>query len=195
MNPDLLKLIESVLLEAIKILGPAAIATYATYKATKTQFDLRIAEIEKNNEYKTRETLYLFYKEKQEKIEKGREEAANSLGKLFGHSVAVKEDAESDDRELFGLHEISYLQIEMFPIELKSMKKQLEKLENKEFSEFDKFDHYLDKLKSAKNECTYENIKSNFLLILEIYSFLEEVNQLLLDSKIEKLFNKYIKNV
>jgi len=54
MSLDLLSLIQTVSLEAIKILGPAVIAAYATYRATNIQFESKLNELDKTNESHTR---------------------------------------------------------------------------------------------------------------------------------------------
>ena len=54
MPSDLLNLIQTIFLEAIKILGSAVIAAYATYRATAIQFESKLKELDKANEFHTR---------------------------------------------------------------------------------------------------------------------------------------------
>ena len=51
MPSELLDLIQTVSIEAIKILGPAAIAAYETYRATAIQFESKLKELDKTNEF------------------------------------------------------------------------------------------------------------------------------------------------
>lgn len=55
MPSELLNLIQSVSLEAIKISGPAVIAAYATYRATAIQFESKLKELDKTNEFHARD--------------------------------------------------------------------------------------------------------------------------------------------
>jgi hypothetical protein len=54
MSLELLDLIQTVSLEAIKILGLAVIAAYATYRATTKQFEYNLKELDKTNEFHAR---------------------------------------------------------------------------------------------------------------------------------------------
>jgi hypothetical protein len=67
MSPELLQLIETVYLESLKIIGPAIIAAYAAHKATKLQYETKLLELEKGHEFKARENLHSYYKERQAK--------------------------------------------------------------------------------------------------------------------------------
>ena len=51
MPSELLNLIQTDSIEAIKILGPAVIAAYATYRATAIQFESKLKELDKTNEF------------------------------------------------------------------------------------------------------------------------------------------------
>lgn len=57
MPSELLNLIQSVSLEAIKISGPAVIAAYATYRATAIQFESKLTELDKTNEFHARDRI------------------------------------------------------------------------------------------------------------------------------------------
>ena len=55
MPSELLNLIQFISLEAIKISGPAVIAAYATYRATAIQFESKLNELDKTNEFHARD--------------------------------------------------------------------------------------------------------------------------------------------
>ncbi len=59
MPSELLNLIQTVSLEAIKILGPAVIAAYATYRATAIQFESKLRELDKTNEFHARDRIVI----------------------------------------------------------------------------------------------------------------------------------------
>ena len=57
MTSELLNLIQTVSIEAIKISVPAVIAAYATYRATATQFESKLRELNKTNEFHARDRI------------------------------------------------------------------------------------------------------------------------------------------
>ena len=59
MPSELLNLIQFISLEAIKISGPAAIAAYATYRATAIQFESKLRELDKTNEFYARDRIVI----------------------------------------------------------------------------------------------------------------------------------------
>ena len=58
MPSELLNLIQTVTTEAIKILEPAVIAAYATYRATAIQFESKLKELDKTNEFHARDRIF-----------------------------------------------------------------------------------------------------------------------------------------
>ena len=59
MPSELLNLIQTDSIEAIKILGPAVIAAYATYRATAIQFESKLKELDKANEFHARDRIVI----------------------------------------------------------------------------------------------------------------------------------------
>ena len=59
MPSELLILIQTDSVEAIKILGSAVIAAYATYRATAIQFESKLKELDKANEFHARDQIVI----------------------------------------------------------------------------------------------------------------------------------------
>jgi hypothetical protein len=59
MPSELLNLIQTDSVEAIKILGSAVIAAYATYRATAIQFESKLKELDKANEFHARDQIVI----------------------------------------------------------------------------------------------------------------------------------------
>ena len=59
MPSELLNLIQTVSIEAIKILGPAVISAYATYRATAIQIESKLKELDKANEFHARDQIVI----------------------------------------------------------------------------------------------------------------------------------------
>jgi hypothetical protein len=56
MPPNLIHLIKIISLEAIKVLGPLAVAARAIYRAT-IQFEFKLMELDKANEFHVRDRI------------------------------------------------------------------------------------------------------------------------------------------
>ena len=78
--------------DALKILGPAAIAAWASHRVTKTQSQQRIRELEASNQFTTRTTLFAFYKEELRQLSERSNETAKSIGQLVGLMAAGPSD-------------------------------------------------------------------------------------------------------
>ena len=59
MTFELLNLIQTVSIEAIKILVPAVIAAIASYRATAIQFESKLRELDKTNEFHARDRIVI----------------------------------------------------------------------------------------------------------------------------------------
>jgi hypothetical protein len=81
---DIFYLVQNITLEAIKVLGSAAIAAYATYRATAIQFESKIRELDKTNEFNARDRLYSYWKDRIARVESAIEILNGDLGRLLG---------------------------------------------------------------------------------------------------------------
>lgn len=92
MDAELYKLTLDVINDAIKILGPASITGFLVYKQSKAQLDLKIKELDKNNEYKAREKVFDFHKSKLKDVQSSINSLSSELGQFLGMSAADKDD-------------------------------------------------------------------------------------------------------
>lgn len=51
MSTEVIALIQTVSMEAIKVLGPAIVAAYAAYRAAFVQFKLKLQELEQGHQF------------------------------------------------------------------------------------------------------------------------------------------------
>lgn len=194
MQPEIIKLIEVVSIDAIKILGPAVVAALATYKATKAQYEAKLQELTKGHEFKAREHLFDYYKGRQVKLSKSHEELSNALGQALGFSAATTDLDPSDNindmaNACFG---IVKLYLGQAPFEINTTLRDFESKNIQETPEYEKLNSYiglLNTLSPSNNRLEFEKIVFS---LLEIYSFLERCNQVLLEKEMKGLFNKYV---
>ncbi len=197
MDPEIANLIKTISIDAIKILGPAIIAAFATYKATKMQYEIRLAELTKGHEFKAREHLFDYYKDRQIKLSKSHEELNNALGQLLGMAAASQEHDEEDsiNEMVDSFSGISNLYAELAPFEINTVLRDFESKDLNSTDEYTKLKSYIGKLEDIQDQRTYSNVKNNVYILLEVYSFLERCNQMLLEAQIKRIFSKYVGNV
>ena len=194
MDPLIADLIKTISLESIKILGPAVIAAYATYRATKTQYEIKLQELTKSHEFKARENLFDYYKNRQQKLSKSHEELNNTLGQILGMAATVDDEMESKsiDNLQSSYMSIAKLYAGLIPSEIDTTLADLEKKGLSNTPEYKKLAGFREIIKNIRENIGFEQLKENIFIMLEIYSFLERGNQLLLARQIEGVFSKYI---
>ncbi|QYK12779.1 hypothetical protein K0I63_18980 [Shewanella rhizosphaerae] len=196
MEPAVIKMIEVIAVDAIKILGPAVIAALATYKATKAQYDAKLQELTKGHEFKAREHLFDYYKERQGKLSKSHEELSNILGQVLGFS-AVTNDVTLGDclhdlaNTFFGIARLYHGQA---PFEISTTLRDFESKGIQEEPEYEKLNFYLHMVNSITPSNDRAEFEKVVFSLLEVYSFLERCNQVLLENEMKGLFNKYVES-
>jgi len=87
MPPDLMHLIQVISLEAIKVLGPAAIAAFATYRVTAIQFESKIKELDKTNEFHARDRIFAYLTERIAKVDADFAKLNEEIGRVLGFTL------------------------------------------------------------------------------------------------------------
>ncbi|MFT7110934.1 MAG: hypothetical protein ACI843_002611 [Psychrobacter glaciei] len=194
MDHEIAKLIAEVVMEATKIIGPAIIASIATYKVTVSQSNQKLAELEKENSFKAKEHLLKYYQSQQESIEKAQGDLSHGLGQVLGFTVGVGEVG-SDDSELLNARRafigMMRMYINLLPFVITSQLNDLESLNLGKSNEYIKLKAY----QSIANDIEYSEeqneLNSTIHFMLEIYSFLARCNNFVLENKIVQLFGRY----
>lgn len=189
-------LIANLLTDALKIIGPAVVAAYATYRATKLQFDARISEIEKTNEFNARDRLFEYFKAKQVQFEARTADILGSIGQVLGYtsaSMAVEgEQFSNTTRTFVGFLELS---IVMAPFDIGET---IRDMDLNGFSTSEDYKHLLkllDKAKALTKSSDLNTIVTNGYTIAEIYTFLARCNHALVEQQMKKLFSKYFSEI
>jgi hypothetical protein len=189
MDPATIELIK----DAIKILGPATIAAWAIYKVAKSQFELRLKEIEKGHQFRAREHLFLYYKERQTQLAQDYAKLKNSLEEDLGFATGFTEVIGDEDSGLVKtMAESMEMYSAMAPTEIDITMRDMEKNDMVGTSDYDKLKSYKDKMNNLNREKTFRSLQKNIFIILEVYHFLQHCNQMLLQRQIEKMFHKYM---
>ena len=89
MSPDELAVVKDILLDAIKILGPAIITAIVGYKYGKLQVTLKLKEMDKAHEFGAREHLFNYYKERSKSLLERQGQLNASLNELMGIATGI----------------------------------------------------------------------------------------------------------
>jgi len=101
MDPAAAKLLETVLLDAIKILGPATIAGIVAYKSASAQFQIKIEELKQEHAFQARQTIFAHTNERIKRVDSDLEKLNRELGELLGFLAGSQgDDAKSSTSPL-----------------------------------------------------------------------------------------------
>lgn len=98
MTPDQTAQLFGFLTEAVKLIGPAAVTGYVTYRVTKTQSDARLAELQTGHSYKARAEMFGLHRQDLERLYKQSDDVARGVGQILG-LIAGAKLGEPDRRE------------------------------------------------------------------------------------------------
>jgi len=194
MDPILAELIKAVLLDVVKIIGPALIASIATYKVTKIQYDLKLKELKSSQSFKAKETLLEHYKYQKDKINEGYNSLTSSLAQILGFAFENNDNKEEIDDLVSAGVSASDMYISMAPFDIKITLRDMEASNLSDIAEYEKLISYEEKSKKLKITRNISELKDTIYLLIEVYSFLGRCNQIMLENQIQNLFQGYLKS-
>jgi len=196
MDTVLADLLKSISMEAIKIIGPATVAALVAYKTTRVQYELKLKEVEKNQEFSAKQALFDYYKNRQVKISESYDQLRSILGSAMGAAAAIEDNREEDDAapRIVAVVDMinSYVALAPFDVSITERDYRAKNLDTTE--EFQKLIEYKTRIKHLKKSTEFDIVRANVLILLELYSFLDHCNQALMEHQMQALFLNYIKN-
>ncbi len=189
MNVELYKATMDVVSEAIKILGPAIITAIVGYKVGQSQLLLKIEELNKNNEFKAREKIFDFHKERLSKVDESIASLTEGLGQFAGMTLA-----DMNDEMNFSLFINKYIVLHLngLPFHLNHIKDELIKYPDEFNRELVRLDVYIRRsidIRKPKNTGDAISIISE---LIEIYDFASNCISNLIEKEALKVFKPYI---
>ena len=191
MDAESYKLTIEVLSDAIKILGPAIITAIVGYKVGKSQLLMKVEELNKNNEFKARDRIFAFHKEKLEKVDESIASLNNGLGEFAGMTLADLDDT-LNLSSFINKYLVVY--INNLPFQLSQINDEVKKHANELSREYDRLQRYI---KLADNISIPENPKDALTVItelLEIYGFASHCLRILIEKEALEIFKPYTSN-
>jgi len=191
-EPTIFELIKDITPDAIKILGPAIITAIVAYKISKAQSELKLKEIEKTQQFKAREHLFIYYKERQKQLAQDFAKLSDSLEHDLGLVAGLTDTRADENSELIKtMAQYTQMYSAIMPIEIDITVRDMEKNGLTGIPDFEKLQSYQDKISHLATEKTFQTLQKNILIILEAYRFLQLCNQQLLQKQMEKTFHNY----
>jgi hypothetical protein len=192
MDAELYKLTLDVISDAIKILGPASITGFLVYKQSKAQLDLKIKELDKNNEFKAREKIFDFHKGKLKDVQSSIDSLSSELGQFLGMSAADQDD-ELKFNNFINRHIAN--NIKNLPFEIDHVYKELKVYPSDFERELVRIKEELDKAKTLVVPTSPQMVQSTITDLLSIYGFLAHCVRGIIEKDAMLTFKPYIKNV
>jgi len=193
MEPATIELIQVIATDAIKILGPAIIAAFATYYASKAQFQIKLKELDKTNEFSARKCLFDFYKERQEKLQKEYEKMSESLGRSVGFAAGARDDDDQAIRNMLNAYtEMVLMHSKLRPVEIETTLRDMRRYNLESVAEYKKLESYIERIKKLKPGTAFEVLRENVFEIVEVYHFILMCNHMVLQRQMDKVFVKYV---
>ncbi|MFC7298496.1 hypothetical protein [Herminiimonas aquatilis] len=195
MNIETINLIQTVSLEAIKILGPASIAAYVAYKAAAVQLNAKLLELDKGNQFKARESVFSHLKERLLHIDQQTEKLNAEIGHMIGYAAGYRAGDSSPDGQDFALlmgglmHSVA----KHAPLEITVLLNDMQMSGLTSSEEFKTLSERQKTLISFSQNPTYEEMKSHAFQLLETYNLLGGCTRLLIQKQMEKVYAPYLR--
>jgi hypothetical protein len=189
MDAELYKLTLVVVSDSIKILGPAIITAIVGYKVGQSQLLLKIDELNKNNEFKAREKLFDFHKEKLVKVDESIASLTEALAQFAGMTVGDEIGDESNLTSFVNKYLMLY--INGLPFQLNHVNDELKKYPNKFPRELEQVNKYIRQSAKLEKPCTPEDTQTSIVELIETYSYCSHCIRLLIETEAVEIFKPY----
>lgn len=194
MSAEIVTAIQAVLLEAVKVVGPAIVAAYAAYKAATIQVVLKLRELDSQNQFRAREVLFSYLREKLAHIDQQAEKLNRELGELLGFAASRQESGESDSpSEFIDIMSTAVGSVaRLVPLEISSLLNDMRMSSLASSGEYKELASKQDALRSLDTAPSYDNLKRNVLALLELYTLMGTCTRLLLEGQMQRVLSPYI---
>jgi hypothetical protein len=195
MDAATVDLIKTIGTDSIKILGPAIITALVAYKVAQRQLEIKLKELEKTHEFVAREHLFMYYKERQNKLAEGHEALADFLGQILGTATTIgAADKDIAEDMIPPVAELIVAYSNMTPAEIRITSRDMERSGLKDTEDYNRLIAYLEPIRNLDKSGTLSALRKNVFTILEAYHFLQYCNQSLLQREMDKVFARYVKD-
>jgi hypothetical protein len=193
MPSELYAFLQPIVLDTVKILGPAVVAGYAAYKAASVQIELKLRELESQNTFKARELIFNHLREKLVHIEKEAQKHDNELGKILGMAAAEFEASPDSQPTEYIKILVSSLKVSLTtaPAEARSLLVQMRLAGLETTDECKQLISWDQRFREIEVSMSYDGLKSMILSLVETYQVMGACTRKLLEHQIERTLTPY----
>jgi hypothetical protein len=194
MSPEVINLIQTISLDAIKILGPATVAAYAAYKAASIQLEVKLRELEKSHQFQARESIFAHLKDRLAHIDQQTDKLNADMGHMLGFATGFHGSAPSTTSTEFVALMTSAMQsiARLTPLEITVLLDDMRMSGLTSSQEFKTLSDRGEINLQLAGPPSYEQLKVNVLELLETYNLLGICTRLLLQKQMERVFSPYL---
>lgn len=194
MSPEAIGALQSVFIEAVKIVGPATVAAYAAYKAATIQVVIKLRELDNHNQFRARELLFSHLRQKLTHIDQQVEKLNRELGELLGFAASRQEAPDfGKSDEFISLMSAAIESIaRLAPLEVSALLNDMRTSSLTTSAEYGELASRQNALRSLEAAPSYANLRQNVLTLLELYSLMGTCTRLLLEGEMHRVLGPYV---
>jgi hypothetical protein len=194
MDPTLAHLLEVVLLDAVKILGPAAIAAVVAYRTARAQILGKFDELNQSQSFQAHQAMFAHIKERLKEVDSSLERVNHELGQLMGYVTGMHEDATGDvtDPLLVFLGKVSASMSVPARLEVKATLRDLERLGHKGTELFGALERFAN-FDLRESPETLNTVRDTFLQLHELHNILAAGLRAVLTSEMQAALRPFVK--
>jgi len=177
------------ILDVVKILGPAIVTAIVSYKVAKIQIDIKKIEVTKNNQYKAREKIFDYEKEKIEKIETSTNELRNMLYSMAGY---ISEGISKNDTNWLFFSSTVKNKITVLASEFKSLSFKLSEQRINYEDEYEELEGFVKEIDCNPLSLEPDSLQETIMRLIDMYTFIGSCLQSIAESEAKKIFQEYL---
>lgn len=195
MDPNLAELIRAVSTDAIKILGPAVIAGWFTFKATSAQHAAKLKELEKTHGFSARQSLFDYYKQQELKIAENQNKLSSGLTQILGFATALDADPDEETKRVIrSFTGLVTVYLATLPFDIGLIIRDLRKGGLSDSEEFERLKGYEQLASKVEVSEGLEDLQQLVYSLLEMYSFMGRCTLMLLKHEMDQLYKGYVES-
>lgn len=194
MDPVTANLLETVSLEAIKILGPAIVAAYVGYKAASVQIKMKLEELRQSHRFQARQALFEELRTRIARADLEEEKANRELGEMIGMAAGFHHDDVDDVTSpvltLWGETAVSLSRT--VRMDVRATLRDMEACALTESDEYEALDAWRDRL-LALPDFRHSSVRKALLELREVFDLVSRGSREVLHKRLDAAFEPYLK--
>ena len=188
MSPEALAVLDNVVTESVKILGPATIAAIIAYRAGKAQMELRLRELDSQHRFKARFARFEEHRDKQKDLSSSLQEANGAIAQMLGGLSALG----PDEALPIGLVEYMSTWLGLLPDSLTDIRDGMEEYSLEEKREYALLLEQQGEVAGLSLHGTPNEQLRSLLAMMKIIYNTTQCNHLIVEEQAEQMLGRYL---